>query len=159
MHAASTNLKVIIAIATSLFLETALASIAGAAKVGVDAIVVEPTTPAPSAICRLKVRVKNSGAQAVSFLKFGVTIDGKDVPVYKAQSYAINIEAGTTDEIDLYNFYSPSESKTFEVKVTLVEAQWVQVKKEGKTTTTTPSGPVEGLPASSTLSLKMSSRK
>ena len=129
------------------------------ASVAVDAVVVEPASPAPSTLCKLKVRLKNSGTQTVSLFAFSVTIDGEDVPTYKAHSYAINVEAGTTGEIDLNNFWSPSGVKSFDIRVALTEAQWVQVKKDGTATTTTPTGPVPGLPASATLSVKMSPAK
>ena len=61
---------------------------------------------------------------------------------------------GTTGELALNNFYSPPEARAFEVQVTLVEAQWVEVKKEGSSSTTTPSGPVAGLPTGASLSVK-----
>jgi hypothetical protein len=102
------------------------------------------------------VRVKNAGTRAVSYFTFRVNIDGEDVPLYKSQTYAVNIDPGAVGELQLYNFYSPSVAKPFTVQVALVEAQWVQVKKEGTTTTTTPAGPVAGLPASASLSVKMS---
>jgi hypothetical protein len=59
----------------------------------------------------------------------------------------------------LNNFYSPPQAKAFEVQVTLVEAQWVEVKKDGTNTTTTPSGAVAGLPSGASLSVKMSPPK
>ena len=59
----------------------------------------------------------------------------------------------------LNNFYSPPEARAFEVQVTLVEAQWVEVKKEGRNSTSTPSGAVAGLPTGASLSVKMSPSK
>jgi hypothetical protein len=159
MQASSALFRVVLSVITMPLLSPVLVLGADTAKVTVDAIVVEPAAPAPSTLCKLKVRVKNGDAQTISFLKFSVKIDAKDLSVYKMQSYAINIEPGTIGEIDLYNFWTPSEAKTFEIQVTLAEAQLVQVKKEGTTTTTTPSGPVAGLPASATLSVKMSPGK
>jgi hypothetical protein len=127
-----------------------------AADVGIDAITIEPASPRPSTLCRLKVRLRNAGAQAISYLKFTVEIDGQEVPTYKNQMYVVNIDPGTADEVGLFNFYSPSVVKSFDVQVTLVEAHWVQVAKKEKSTTTTPSGPVAGLPTSASLSVSMS---
>jgi hypothetical protein len=100
--------------------------------------------------------LKNSGKQVASFFKFSVKIAGREEPTYTQQSFVINIDPGKTGEIALYNFYSPSTARPFDVEVTLVEAQWVQVKKEGaNSTTTTPIGPVAGLPTGKTLTVNM----
>jgi hypothetical protein len=142
-----------------LLLGASLVSPAGAADVTVASVVVEPANPAPSTLCRLKVALKNGGSQAASNFKFDVKVDGQDVAVYKPQTYAVNVDAGKTDEIALYNFWSPQTAKPFDVQVTLLTAQWVQVKKEGNTTTTTPAGPVAGLPASGSVTVKMAAGK
>ena len=120
-----------------------------------DAILVVPAHPGPSTLCTLKVRLKNGGTRTVSYFNFNIKIDGQDVTVYKSHACMVNIDPGTAGELELHNFYSPSVPKPFTVQVTLVEAQWVQVKKEGTSTTTTPSGPVAGLPASASLSVKI----
>ncbi|MBN2369796.1 MAG: hypothetical protein JXO72_04860 [Vicinamibacteria bacterium] len=159
MPAANATVRALFAFFITLALNAAFASGADPAKVSVDAIVVTPAIPAPSTLCKLKARVKNSGALAASFFRFSVTIDGKNLPVYKNQTYVVNVEPGTTGDLDLYNFWTPKESKTLDIQVTLEEAQLVQIKKEGSTSTTTPSEPVTGLPASATLSLKMSPAK
>jgi CARDB len=142
-----------------LLLGTSLASPAGAADVTVASVVVEPANPAPSTLCRLKVALKNGGTQTASNFKFDVKVDGEDVAVYKPQTYAVNVDPGKTDEIALYNFYSPKTPKPFDVQVTLLAAQWVQVKKEGNTTTTTPAGPVAGLPTSGSVAVKAAAGK
>ena len=136
-------------------LASAFISRAYAAEVSVDAILVGPEHPGPSTLCTLKVRLKNAGARTASYFTFSVKIDGQDVPLYKSHTFVINIDPGTVGELELQNFYSPTSRKPFTIQVTLVEAQWVQVKKEGTNTTTTPSGPVAGLPASATLAVKM----
>jgi hypothetical protein len=144
-----------IALCLAPLLAGAFASRALAADVRVDAIMVKPASPAPSALCELKVRLKNTGSRSVSYFRFNVKIDGQDVPVYKLYTYAVNIDPGAADELALHNFYSPPQAKAFEVQVTLVEAQWVDVKKDGANTTTTPSGAVAGLPTGASLSVKM----
>jgi hypothetical protein len=136
-----------------------VASRAEAADVAVDAILVEPASPAPERLCGLKVRLKNGGTRAISYFKVRVQIDGKDVPQYDIQSYAVDIEAGATQEVRLNNFWTSAAAKPFDIKVELVGAQWVQVKREGTTTTTTPVEPVAGLPVGASLSVKVSPRK
>src|SRR5271157_3890261 len=102
-----------------------------AADVRVDAIVVKPASPGPSALCELKVRLKNTGSRSASYFRFNVKINGQDEPVYKQSMYVINIDPGTAGEVALNTFYSPAGTKAFEVQVTLVEAQWMEVKKDG----------------------------
>jgi hypothetical protein len=137
-----------------------LAGVAAAADVGVDAVLVSPASPAPSSICTLKVRVKNGGAQAASNFRFKVKVDGQDLALYdRQQTFAVNVDAGKSDELALYNFYSPASPKPFDVQVTLVEAQWVQIKKDGSNTTTTPTGPVSGLPSTASVLVKMAAGK
>jgi hypothetical protein len=136
-----------------------LAGVAAAADVGVDAVLVSPASPGPSSICTLKVRVKNAGAQAASNFRLKVKVDGQDLALYDRQTFAVNVDAGKSEELALYSFYSPASAKPFDVQVTLTEAQWVQVKKDGSNTTTTPTGPVPGLPSTASVSVKMSAGK
>jgi hypothetical protein len=88
-----------------------------------------------------------------------VTRAAGEVPTYKNQMFVVNIDPGTADEVMLFNFDCPSVAKSFNVQVTLVEGQWVQVQKAGTSTTTTPSGPVAGLSTSASLSVSMSPGK
>jgi hypothetical protein len=159
MQALAARLRIPTVFCTSLLLSVALVSRLQAADITVDAIVVEPASPLPLALCGLKVQVKNGGTQAVSYFRFSVKIDGQELPMYKQQTYAVDVAAGTSGELALYSFYSPPAPKPFEIQIALVEAQWVEVKKDGTRTTTTPSGPVAGLPTSATVSVKMSSGK
>ncbi|MGO9010581.1 MAG: CARDB domain-containing protein [Bryobacteraceae bacterium] len=149
-------LKISIAACLASFLAVALVSRVDAADVRVDAIVVKPASPGPSALCELKVRLKNTGSRSASYFRFNVKINGQDVPEYKLYMYAVNIDPGTAREVALNNFYSPAGTKAFEVQVTLVEAQWVEVKKDGTSTSTTPSGAVGGLPTGTSLSVTVS---
>ena len=148
-----------IALCLAALLAGAFVSRADAADVRVDAIVVKPASPVPSALCELKLRLKNTGSRSASYFRFNVKIDGQDVPEYKVYTYAVNIGPGAAGELALNNFYSPAEARAFEVQVTLVEAQWVDVKKDGTSTTTTPSGVVAGLPVGASLSVKVSPSK
>lgn len=141
------------------FMAGALVSHADAADVRVEAIMVKPASPAPSALCELRVLLKNAGSHSVSYFQFEVKVADKSLPVYKVYSYAIPVDAGASAEVALHNFYAPAEGKTFEVQVTLLEAQWVDVKKEGKSSTTTPAGAVAGLPTGNSLLVKLAPPK
>jgi len=134
-------------------LAAALVSRVDAADVRVDAILVKPASPGPSALCELKVRLKNTGSRSASYFRFNVEINGQDEPVYKQSTYAVSIDPGTTGEVALNNFYSPAGTKAFEVQVTLVEAQCVEVKRDGTSITITPFGAVAGLPVGTSLSV------
>jgi hypothetical protein len=124
--------------------------------VAIEAVAVEPQSPTAGVLCRLSVRVKNAGARAATSFRFKVRIDGREETPYANEVYAVNVDPGTSGTIGLYSFWSPSPAKaTFKVDVTLVEAQWAEVKREGKTTTTTPLGPVEGLPATAEKAVSM----
>jgi hypothetical protein len=142
-----------------LLLLLASAPPVSAADLAVDGVVVQPASPAPATLCQLRVKLKNGGSQSVSMFKFGVKVDGQENAQYKVTSYAVDLAPGTVGEVALYNFYSPTAPKTFEVQVSVLEAQWVEVKREGANTTTTPLGPVVGLPISGSLSVKMSAAK
>jgi hypothetical protein len=159
MRSVTTIPRISIAFCLAALLASAFVAAADPADVRPDAILVTPTSPGPSALCELKVRLKNAGSRSVSYFRFNVKIDGQDVPEYKRYTYVANVEPGTTGELALNNFYSPPQAKAFEVQVTLVEAQWVEVKKDGTNTTTTPSGAVAGLPSGASLSVKMSPPK
>ncbi|HEY1205422.1 MAG: hypothetical protein ABSH46_06135 [Bryobacteraceae bacterium] len=159
MQSVAMNPRLSIALCLAALLAGAFVSRADAADVHVDAIVVKPASPVPAALCELKVRLKNSGSRSASYFRFNVKIDGQDVPEYKVYTYPVNIDPGTAGELALNNFYSPAEARSFEVQVTLVEAQWVEVKKDGTSTTTTPSGAVAGLPTGASLSVKVSLSK
>ena len=155
MQTVAMFLRVTIAWSLAPFLAGALVSRADAADVHVDAIVIQPASPGPATLCELKVRLKNAGNRTVSYFRFNVKIDGQEAPPYKLYTHVVNIEPGATGVLALSNFYSPPEARAFEIQVILVEAQWVEVKKEGSSSTTTPSGPVAGLPTGASLSVKM----
>jgi hypothetical protein len=102
------------------------------------------------------VRLRNAGNRSASYFRFNVKINGQDVPEYKVYLYAVNIDPGTAGEVALNNFYSPAGTKAFEVQVTLVEAQWMEVTKDRTSTTTTPTGAVAGLPIATSVSVTVS---
>lgn len=128
----------------------------------VEALIVEPATPGPDTLCKLKVRLANAGDRTVSQLDFNVKINGQDLPVYKNQLFMFPVSPGESAEIPLYNFWSTETSRPMPangklvIEVTLVAAQWMEIKDEEGVEVWRPLGPVEGLPASETQTLSMS---
>ena len=151
--------RAVVPLAAVFAVLTAPAAPAAEKELAVAAVVVEPASPAPHALCALKVRLKNDGSRAVSGFALSVQIDGESVPTYDKHIWFVTIDAGATGEISLFNFWSPSPAKSFDVVVKVVDSQCVEVKREGTTATTTSLGPVTGLPVSGSVSVKMSSGK
>ena len=122
---------------------------AASSLVTVEAVTVRPQMPPPGADCLLSVTLKNSGAQTATNFRFQVTIDGQEEAVYKIEVFAVNVDAGTMGTIDLPSFRSPlAAHATFPVVVTLTEAQWAEVEREGQTIRVTVLGQIGGLPVS-----------
>ena len=129
-------------------------------------IEVTPASPGPDTLCRLVATVRNGGDRAVYSFGFDVELNGRALPVYEKQLFLQVIEAGESDEVALYNFWTsetgrpaPADGR-LEVVVRLREARWVEVsevEEDGETVEVwTPVGEVAGLPqaASRTLELK-----
>lgn len=128
--------------------------------VSIEAVSVAPKSPGPGVLCTLEVRLKNAGTHTATDFRFRVKVDGQDVAIYGIESYAVNVGPGASNTIALHNFWSPASAKpSFAVEVTVLEGRWADVKREGDTSTTTPVGPIEGLPVSATLSVHMASAK
>lgn len=131
----------------------------------VEEVVVEPSSPAADTLCRLRVKLRNSGEKIASQLGFAVTVNGQDLGVYGNQLFMFPVPAGATEEVALYNFWSTESSRAMpadgkmRVEVTLREAIWTSVEmeqdEEGEIEVWTPIGPVEGLPSKAVVTLQM----
>ena len=117
-----------------------------------------PEGLSPGTLCNLKVKLRNRGTQKASSFGFGVKINGQGMTLYDKMLYMEAVDAGNTGEIALSSFYStepggplPKDGKVT-VDVTLKQAQWVEIKKEGDTQAWTPLGEVKGLPFSKSVS-------
>jgi hypothetical protein len=133
---------------------------AASSPVSIEAVSVTPQKPGPGVLCTLGVRLKNSGTHIATDFRFSVKIDGQDVATYKVESFAQNVAPGASDTIALHNFWTPTAPKaSVTVEVSVLEGRWADVKQEGNTSTTTPVGPIEGLPVSATQSVQMGSGK
>lgn len=126
-----------------------------------EAVQVDPASPGPDTLCRLSIKLKNSGTKTASAFAFRVRIDGKDLPVYEKELFLQPIGPGASSEIRLHNFWSSETGRPFPtggkmtVEVTLAEARWMNVKTQDGAEVWTPVGPVEGLPVSKTVTLTL----
>lgn len=130
-------------------------------QLSLQEIIVEPTNPAADTLCKLRVKVANSGSEVASQLDFKVKINGKDLPVYRNQLFMYPLEAGKTAEIDLYNFWSTETSRPMpgdgklNLEISLVGAQWTKITMEDEVEVWQPLGEVAGLPVSQQITLNM----
>jgi len=130
-----------------------------------ESIEVTPDKPGPDTLCKLRVRVRNAGAQTASRLAFGVRLNGERIAVYESSLFLKPIAPGGTVEVPLYNFWStetsrpaPKEGKLL-VEVELRQAEWMKVEKDAKGAEIwTPIGAVTGLPVSRSLTVLLQPR-
>jgi hypothetical protein len=131
-------------------------------RIALEAVLVDPATPAPETLCKLRVRIRNDGEQTLSQLGFSVVINDVELPIYANQLFMYPVTAGETTEIPLYNFWStesarpaPADGK-LRIEVTLREAEWMKIEIEDDVEVWTPLGAVEALPGAATATLTMS---
>lgn len=132
-----------------------------APEVQITAVKVTPAEPAADTLCQLSIELENKGTKVASLFAFTVEINGRKLPVYDKELFALPAEPGAATELRLFNFWStetgrpaPQDGK-LTVEVSLVEAQWVKVETEGDVETWTPVGAVAGLPVAKGVTLKM----
>ena len=130
-----------------------------------DSIEVSPMAPGAETLCKLTATIENTGSRAVYSFGFDVELNGHSLPVYEKQLFLQVIEAGQSEEVALYNFWTsetgrpaPADGK-LEVLVRLREARWVdvsEVQEDGETVEVwTPAGDVSGLPQTVSLALEL----
>lgn len=133
-----------------------------ATGVSIHEIVLEPSAPTATTLCRLKVKLGNTHEQPVSMLRFAVKVSGQDLTVYGNQVFLQAIPAGGNTELKLYNFWvsetgraAPADGK-LTVEVTLLEAQKMKIGPDAEGVETwEPIGAVTGLPISKSISVPL----
>lgn len=131
----------------------------------IEGIEVTPASPGAATLCRLRATISNRGGRAVYSFGFDVELNGQSLPVYENQLFLQVIEAGESEQVALYNFWTsesgrpaPANGK-LEVLVRLREARWVEVSEvveDGETVEVwTPVDDVAGLPQSVSLTLEL----
>jgi len=130
-------------------------------QITIEAVTIEPSTPAADTLCKLQVTLKNHGSEIASQLDFKVKINDQMLPVYRNQLFMFPLKAGETSDLKLYNFWSTETSRPMPkdgkltVEVSLVAAQWTKVSMEEDVEVWQPLGEVEGLPHTQSVTLKM----
>jgi hypothetical protein len=111
--------------------------------IGVD---VQPANPGPDTLCRLKVRLRNSGKQPASDLAFRVTINGQRLASYVNHVFHTTLEPGKDLDLPLYNFWSSEAGRPYPgdgrlvLEVRVIEARWLDPQSKN------PTGPVDPVP-------------
>lgn len=130
-----------------------------------QAIQVEPASPAPDTLCHLTITVKNAGERPASALEVAVKVGGRELPAYRGRVFLTPVEPGATRQVRLFNFWSsetgrpaPADGK-LTVEVTLARASWMQRETQAGATVWTPAGPVQGLPSSKSVTVAMGKAK
>src|SRR6476659_5870516 len=59
-----------------------------------QAIQVEPPSPAPNTLCHLTVTVKNAGDRPASALELAVKVGGRELPAYRGRVFLMPVEPG-----------------------------------------------------------------
>lgn len=127
----------------------------------IEEVVIDPAAPGPATLCKLRVKVRNGGAQTASRLAFTVSINGRALPVYANQLYLQHLPPGQVTEVPLYNFWTTESGRPaapdgkVTVAVSVAEASWVDVKDEEGVEVSRPLGAVPGLPVSKSLTVAL----
>jgi hypothetical protein len=137
-----------------------------ASPLALEALDVQPATPAVDTLCHLTVKVRNNGSQPAASLRFAVSVAGHPLPVYDNQIFMQPLPPGATTEVKLYNFWTtetgrpaPADGK-LAVAVSLEEARWLKVEKDADGVEVwQPLDPVPGLPVAKTVTLPLSPAK
>ncbi len=119
-----------------------------------EALEIDPPKPARETLCKPRIRVRNNGDKAVTSFLFGVRLDGQELSIYKNHVFFYTIAGGEVSDVDLYNFWTTEAGRPtprngqLRMEVTLKEARWVEIKRDGDRTEYKLLGSVEGLPTS-----------
>ena len=144
-------------IVCSLFFAHGDASAASEEKppsLSLEAIEVLPAQPAPDTLCKLRIKVRNSGAQTASRLALSVRINGERLPGYDNLLFFQPLAPGATADVPLYNFWSTETSRPrskdgkLAVEVEIRKAEWMKLETKEGAEVWTPAGEVPGLPVS-----------
>lgn len=131
-----------------------------ASGLSLASITIEPAAVAADTLCRLRVEIRNSTPQPVSYLVFRVRVGGHQLPVYDKLVTLQTLPAAASTEVRLYNFWSSETGRPFPadgnltVDVSLLEARWVRLETKDGEEVTTPLATVPGLPVSRSVALR-----
>lgn len=65
----------------------------------VEKVTVEPADPGPDTLCKLTVKLRNSGTEIASLFAFTVEINGQKLPVYDKELFAFPVDPGSAADL------------------------------------------------------------
>jgi hypothetical protein len=113
----------------------------------VVAVDVQPAQAAPDTLCRLKVRIRNDGAEPASDLMFRVTVSSQLLAPYVNHVFTPDLPRGKETDVQLYNFWSSESGRPFPkdgrlvVSVQLTSARWRSKDGAGREVKPLPAAP------------------
>jgi hypothetical protein len=126
------------------------------------AVDVQPANPGPDTLCKLRVRLRNSGKESASDLSFQVTVNGKLLGNFINHTLRSTVEAGKETDVPLFNFWSSEYSRPYPpdgrlvIEVRLVGARWVDLRSKNAETL---AGQVKPLPAPFSVTLTRTGKR
>lgn len=118
-----------------------------------ESVEILPAKPAPDTLCKLRIKIRNSGTQTASRLALNVRINGERIPGYDNLLLFQPLAPGATTDVPLYNFWSTETSRPrpkdgkLAVEVEIRKAEWMKLEKDQSGAEVwTPAGEVPGLP-------------
>lgn len=131
------------------------------APVVLEAVWLEPTGTEEPVLVRLAVELANRSERSLTAFGFDVEVEGVELPIYERQLFMRQLGGSETLTLDLYNFWSaetgrpaPADGR-LDVRVTLREARWLEVKTENGMEIWETGDPVPGLPVAATARLEL----
>jgi hypothetical protein len=137
-------------------------AVAVTAPVAIEAIEIAPESPGAETLCKLTLRLKNTGDRPLSGMGFDVVVNGQPLTVYGNQLFYQLVPAGETVAVPLFNFWTsetgraaPADGK-LPVEITLRDATWMKVSiDDDGVETWQVLEAVPGLPVSATRTLSL----
>ena len=150
-------------LAASLVASLATAQEPAPPPLAIEEIVIEPAAPTATTLCRLRLKLKNSGSEPASMLRFKVTVAGHELPRLPQPDVPAAARCRTGHRgLKLYNFWAsetgrpaPADGK-MAVEVTLTEAKWMKVGPDASGVETwEPLGSVPCLPLAKSVTVTL----
>src|SRR5438105_6714707 len=77
------------------------------------AVDVRPPNPGPDTLCKLQVRIRNSGKEPASDLSFRITVNGQRLASYVNHNFRTTLEPGKDTDLPLFNFWSSETGRPY----------------------------------------------
>src|SRR6266849_8516143 len=90
----SLRISHIVGLLSVLILALSLDAAENASKLKIVAVEVQPGSPGPNTLCKLRIRFQNSGKDAATDLRFQVTVNEQRLAIYLNHVFRVNLYAG-----------------------------------------------------------------